>query len=364
MIRKNKGKLILTSLIILFPILLGLLLWNRLPDTVATHWGADGNPDGWGSKVFAVFAPPILLLATHWPCILVTAADPGNKNQNKKAKNMVLWTMPLVSLFSSAMLYGTALEVQLNMTSITFAVVGIMFIGIGNYLPKVRPNYTIGIKVPWALHSEENWNATHRFGGKVWVVGGLALLLMAFLPTELTIGLMVVVLLVMGFVPMLYSYLYYKKQRKTGLVEPATPPSKEEKQSSAILKGTLIFLAVLFVIVCFLLFSGHIDVSYGEDSFTLEASFWNDLTVKYADIEAIEYRSGNVDGTRTWGLGSFRLLLGAFENEEFGSYTRYTYYQPEACIVLTVKGKTLVISGADAAETTAIYDTLIQRTEG
>ena len=363
MIKKNLKQLIITSVIILLPILAGLLLWDHLPDTVATHWGADGSADGWGSKAFAVFVPPLILLATHWFCVLVTDADPRNKDRNQKAKKIVLWTMPLVSLFSSAMLYGTALEVKLNMASITFAMVGIMFIGIGNYLPKVRPNYTIGINVPWALHSEENGNATPRFGGKVWVGGGLALLLMAFLPAELTMGLMVVVLLAMGFVPMLYSWLYYQKQLKTGSVTPSDQLSKEEKTTSAIMKGTLIVLAVLFAIVGFLLFSGHIDVVYEADSFTLEASFWNDLTVKYADIEAIEYRNGNADGTRTWGLGSFRLLLGTFENEEFGSYTRYTYYKPEACVILTVKGKTLVISGTDAAETAAIYDTLTRRLE-
>ena len=364
MIKEHKKQLMISSIVILLPILVGLLLWNRLPDSVATHWGADGSADGWGSKVSAVFVPPLFMLAAHWICILITFSDPVNKRHNAKAKKMVLWTMPIVSLFSSAMLYGTALDVKLNMASITFAVVGILFMGLGNYLPKVRQNYTIGIKVPWALHNEENWNATHRFGGKVWVIGGLALLLMAFLPTEFTLGLMVVVLLVMGFTPMIYSYLYYQKQVQSGAVTASKVPSKAEQQTATILKGTLIVLVILFVIVGFLLFSGHIDVIYEADSFTLDASFWNDLTVDYKDIEAIEYRDGNVDSTRTWGFGSFRLLLGSFENEEFGKYTRYTYYDPEACVILTVKGKALVISGADGAETAAIYDTLCARMEG
>lgn len=363
MIKQNKKHLIITSLIILLPIAAGLLLWNRLPDTVPTHWGMDGTIDSWGSKDFAVFVPPLILLATHWLCVLVTFSDPGNKNRNQKAKKMVLWTIPFVSLFSSAMLYGTALEAKLNMVSITFAMVGILFIVLGNYLPKIRQNYTIGIKVPWALHSEDNWYATHRFGGKVYVIGGLALLLMTFFPVELTMVMMVVILLVMGFAPMLYSWAYYKKQLKSGSISASTVQTKEEKQNAAVLKVTLIIMAVLFVMVAFLLFSGHVDVIYADDSFTLEASFWQDLTVNYDDIESIEYRSGNVDGTRTWGLGSFRLLLGSFENEQFGSYTRYTYYNPEACIVLTVNGKTLVISGADSAETAAIYDALSARLE-
>lgn len=364
MLKTHKKILIITSLIILLPIVAGLLLWNQLPDHLATHWGPDGNIDGWGSKPLAVFLSPLLLLATHWFCILVTAADPGNKNQNKKATGIVLWVCPILSLFSSAAIYGAALGAEFNMASVTFSMLGILFLVIGNYLPKVKPNYTIGIKVPWALHSEENWNATHRFAGKLWVFGGLALLLLAFFPAEQMFLPIIFVILVMAFVPMLYSWLYYKKQLKTGTVTISKAPTKEEKLNAAILKGSLIFVAVVFLLVGILLFSGHIDVVYEEASFTLEASFWNDLTVNYGDIESIEYRDGNVDGTRTWGLGSFRLLLGAFENEEFGSYTRYTYYQPEACVVLTVKGKTLVISGADAAETTAIYEALTARLEG
>lgn len=214
MLKENKKTLLITSLIILLPILAGLLLWDRLPDTVATHWGTDGNADGWSSKTFAVFIPPLFMLVCHWLCMFVTASDPQNKKRNKKAQKLVLWTVPFVSLFSSAMLYGTALGAELNTVSITFAIIGIMFIFIGNYMPKITHNYTIGIKVPWALNSEENWNATHRFGGKVYVLGGFALALMAFLPAGLTMVTMVITLLVMGFVPMIYSYFYYRKHKK------------------------------------------------------------------------------------------------------------------------------------------------------
>ena len=77
----------------------------------------------------------------------------------------------------------------------------------------------------------------------------------------------------------------------------------------------------------------------------------------------MEYRDGNVNGSRVFGVGSFRLLLGSFENQEFGNYTRYTYYNPEACVVLQVNGNTLVLSGKDAAETREIYETLLQKTK-
>ena len=77
----------------------------------------------------------------------------------------------------------------------------------------------------------------------------------------------------------------------------------------------------------------------------------------------MEYRDGNVPGSRVFGVGSFRLLLGSFENDEFGNYTRYTYYNPEACVVLKVNGKTLVLSGKDATETQEIYRQLVEKTK-
>ena len=99
-----------------------------------------------------------------------------------------------------------------------------------------------------------------------------------------------------------------------------------------------------------------------DDSFTVEASYFDDLTVKYDAIDSIEYRDGNVDGSRTFGVGSFRLLMGTFENEEFGTYTRYTYYRPEACVILSVNGKTLVLSGGSTERTRNLYDALTAKT--
>ena len=90
--------------------------------------------------------------------------------------------------------------------------VGILFIVIGNYLPKCRQNYTVGIKLPWTLHDEENWNRTHRLAGKIWMVGGLLFLLLAVSGYENTV-IMPIIMLVIVFVPVVYSYLYYVKHK-------------------------------------------------------------------------------------------------------------------------------------------------------
>ena len=131
-----------------------------------------------------------------------------------------------------------------------------------------------------------------------------------------------------------------------------------------VLIAAVVFSAVVFLFVGFLLFTGEISVRYADTSFTIQASFWSDITVSYDDIYSLEYREHDEPGTRTGGLGSFRLLAGAFENEEFGPYTRYSYVGCDACVVLTVAGRPLVLNGEDEAATKRIYDTLAAKIGG
>jgi hypothetical protein len=76
MIKKNLTKLIIGSVLILLPVLAGVLLWDRLPETMVTHWGTDNNPDGWSPRWVVVFGLPLVLLAVHWGCMVLTALDP------------------------------------------------------------------------------------------------------------------------------------------------------------------------------------------------------------------------------------------------------------------------------------------------
>lgn len=346
MIKKNKWKLLVSSIIILLPILLGLIFWNDLPEQVTTHWGADGNADGWSSRPIAIFSLPVFTLIIHWFCIFFTAKDPKNKEQNNKVFGLVLWICPTVSLFASGMIYSASFGKELYANLIGLLVIGLMFVVIGNYLPKCKQNCTIGIRVKWALENEENWNATHRIGGKIWVAGGLLMMACVFLPEAIIPWILVTSMAVLAVVPIIYSYQYYRKQLKAGTA--TITPIQKSKAAKTIAIVTMVFVAVILIFVGFLMFAGDIDVKYGDTSFSIEASFWDDLTVEYNAIDSIEYRENDDAGTRTYGLGSPRLLAGAFQNEEFGSYTRYSYVGCDACVVLTVEGKTLVINGVDS----------------
>ena len=211
MIRKNKAMLIVTSLVMLIPMLIGLLLWNKLPDQIPSHWDINGEVDAWSSKAFAVFFFPALLLGIHWLCVLASSADPKSKNYHPKMLRLVLWICPVISLVMNSLVYCVALGYELNVEIIMPLLVGLMFIIVGNLLPKCRQSYTMGIKLPWTLHNEENWNKTHRFGGKLWVIGGIITMATAFLGS---FWILLSVLIVMVAAPTIYSYCLYHKQKK------------------------------------------------------------------------------------------------------------------------------------------------------
>lgn len=210
MLRKNKNTLIITSILTVLPILIGLILWNKLPDEIATHYTMDGTPDGWSSKAFAVFVPTLICLAAHLICSLATAADPKAQNVTGKMLSLVYWICPCVSLLVGIAMYGEALGIGINAALIIKIFVGVMLVIAGNYLPKCRQNYTIGIKLPWTLASEENWNRTHRLAGWIWVPCGLFFIINAFLNIG-GLWLFLILLFMMVIIPTVYSAVIYKK---------------------------------------------------------------------------------------------------------------------------------------------------------
>ena len=211
MIKKNLKVLIVTSLVILLPVLAGVILWNQLPEQMPTHWDINGEVDSWSSKGFAVFFFPSLLLAIHWICVFASCADPKSKDHPPKMMALVLWICPMISLLVSSLIYSKVLGFDLSVNIIMPLLVGLMFLVIGNLLPKMRQSYTMGIKLPWTLANEENWNKTHRFGGKVWVIGGIITMATAFVGS---FWLLMAVLLAMVLIPTIYSYLLFRKQQK------------------------------------------------------------------------------------------------------------------------------------------------------
>ena len=354
MILKNKKLLILTSLLTLLPIPVGLLLWEQFPETIAIHFAFTGQADGFAGIPFTVLGLPLMMLGVHWLCVFFTALDKGNRDRNQKMLSIVLWIIPILSNLSLLGIYALALGVEFSPVAWTMIPMGLLFAVIGNYMPKTRMNSTMGIKVYWTYTSEANWNATHRFAGKLWVAGGILIALCALLPHKWAVTIMLVLIVPLVLVPMVYSWRYYKKEQAEG--KALLSPFQNKKN----LKLTLALLVVLGIFLSVILLYGDIEYQFREEYLLVESNMYNDYLLYYDTIDSIEYREGNVPGLRVGGYGSFRLLMGWFENEEFGTYVRYTYYKPESCIVLTANGQSVVLSRKTAEETHALYKLLQQ----
>lgn len=209
MLQRNKKTLILTSIIILLPIISGIILWDKLPDTMAIHFGVDNEANGFSSKFFAVIGLPVVLLAIHLFSAIVTAKDPRKQNISDKMYNLVLWIAPCISLFVGVLMYAYNLGMKINITLFAYIFVGMIFIIIGNYLPKIRQNYTIGIKLPWTLANEQNWNKTHRMAGIIWIIIGIILMLTTFIGLFNNVLAIIGVILTAVIVPGVYSFFLH-----------------------------------------------------------------------------------------------------------------------------------------------------------
>lgn len=208
MLKTNKRTLILTSLLTLLPLGIGLYAWNQLPDPMTTHFDIHGMANGYSSKPFAIFFLPLFLLGIQWFCIFITFADPRKQNISSKIFTLILWIIPIISLITGLSVYAYNLGYSIPIEISSEILIGLLLLILGNYLPKTKQNYTIGIKLPWTLDNEENWNRTHRLAGFVWVMGGIVILISALLHFHSFYFLFAVLILTI-IIPCVYSYWLY-----------------------------------------------------------------------------------------------------------------------------------------------------------
>lgn len=349
--KQQKWKYIISSILIAVPMLiLWIVLIVRSEDISVTGGLTTGH------MMIASGVQTVLLLFVHFLCLYFTMKDQGNQNQSNKVMGMVFWIVPIISLLANGICMKVVFHLAFDLRFFLLVMLGLLFLLIGNYLPKCRRNFSLGIKVKWTLCNDENWNATHRFSGKVWVLCGMVLLILAFVREHIFFAALLPVILVMIFAPILYSYLYYRKQKAAG-----TYTEDSEYTIGTAGKYTKVFVVVLLAIVLVLLVSGSVNVQFHDTDFTINATYWSDLTISYDEIEEITYLEQYHKGEREMGFGSFKLGMGLFHNEEFGEYTLYAYHKTSQGVRLVVDGETIVISGKDEQTTKQIYEELSER---
>ena len=295
-------------------------------------------------------------------CVLVAIIfyDNRNKQQSRKVIGMTIWIIPVITLLYNgiARLVDMGGDTENLFMALIYYGTGLMFMVIGNYLPKVKQNNTIGIRVVWTLQDEENWNATHRFSGKIWVASGvLCMLCGLFEESMAALVLYIVSIMAAAIISILYSYLFYKKKIGTG-----EKLKIQYNKKVMVMYGIVTILTIIFIIVT--LFWGSIDIHFQDSNFTIEAQGWSDYTVAYTQIASISYEENSLQNSndyRTNGLGNFKYATGNFKNDVYGNYIRYTHSSCHSYVVMSVDGKILVINGENDSATKEIYHVIREK---
>ena len=207
--KTDKKALVLSSMVCLIPMLAGVILYAKLPDTIATHWDATGAVNGTSSKFIGIIVYPGILLAINLLIQPIMRMDPKYANMGEKIKLCVQWIIPAVSVVCSGTTLSHALGISIPVQVIAPMLCGLIFIVVGNYLPKTQQSYMLGIRLPWTLHSEDNWEKTHRIAGYVWMICGFCMIIASLLSyRRITFPVLVAC---MVLIPTVYSCFYYKK---------------------------------------------------------------------------------------------------------------------------------------------------------
>lgn len=206
---KNKSAVFIGALICLLPCIPGLIMYKDLPDRMPVHWNMSGEPDNFAAKPFAVFGLPLILAFFHLICHIGASFDKRRSNYSKAIEAMTYWFIPALSLILCPMTLLASKGVDVKIEVIVPCLVGLMLVFVGNYLPKCKQNSTMGIRIPWTLESEENWNKTHRLAGRFWIAGGLVSIVCTFCGYPLLLFAAVAVIVA---VPVVYSFVLSRRQ--------------------------------------------------------------------------------------------------------------------------------------------------------
>ena len=209
----TKTSTIISFVLIAIALLVGVFLYARLPDPMPAHWNAAGEIDGYMSKFWGIFLVPIITVLLVPLFLVIPNIDPLKANI-AKFRGVFNWFIVIFvayMLFVYALTLAAALGIQFNMTVMLLPVVGLLFIGAGYMMGKAKRNFFIGIRTPWTLSSETVWDETHKLGAKMFMFGGAVTIVSAFLG-ENGIWLMLVAMLAAAFVPIVYSYILWRRE--------------------------------------------------------------------------------------------------------------------------------------------------------
>lgn len=188
--------------------------WPQLPEQVPTHWGPAGMPDRWAPKLTGALIGPVMGVFFYVLVWALPLLDPRARHMAESSQVIEV----IRSILCAFALFMTYLTLSASVTpdqhlplSGLMVGLGLLFVVLGNYLPKVRSNFFIGIRTPWTLSSEDVWYRTHRLGGKLMVAAGALTILGAWLPKPWSLVIFVGAVALASLIPVVYSYWRFKR---------------------------------------------------------------------------------------------------------------------------------------------------------
>jgi uncharacterized membrane protein len=209
-------------LIVVAAFLATAVVYPRLPATIPTHWSVEGQANGWSSRIWGAWMIPLFLLGMWAMFRLLPAIDPRGRNYAKfgGAFEGIMISLMLFALGLHVIVLRAGLGYPVEMRRMLPIGVGVLFIVIGNLLPRARPNWFIGLRTPWTLSSDRVWEKTHRFGGRIFVAGGVLMILAALFSAQWAHVVLFAVVLLCSAGAFIYSYVEWKReQRATGATQ-------------------------------------------------------------------------------------------------------------------------------------------------
>ncbi|MFC0237151.1 SdpI family protein [Fictibacillus phosphorivorans] len=202
-------------LLIALSVLIGVFAYPYLPDQMPMHWNIHGEVDGYWDKHYAAFFPPMLMIVLMVLFIFMPRIDPKKENYKKFSGSYTIFItiMNLFFLLLQSMTISYGLGVNIDISLVVNLGIGLLFIVLGNYLPRIKHNYFIGVRTPWTLANEKTWRKTHQLSGKLFVVAGILLVAISFLPGIYKFTGMLVVVLSTVLIATIASYVFFNRYK-------------------------------------------------------------------------------------------------------------------------------------------------------
>jgi uncharacterized membrane protein len=204
-------------IVLIIPFIIIGILWDKFPAKIPVHWNFKGEIDRYDEKATGLFFIPVLNILIYVLFWVLPKIDPRKANYKffQGAYNVLRFSITLFLLLLFLITVAMSLGYGLDVGRIVIYLCLLLFLLIGNFMGSFRSNYFVGIRTPWTLQNEEVWQKTHRLGGRLWAWSSLAMIILGFfLSFDVFVILCIIYFFVIAIIPILYSYIIYRKIEK------------------------------------------------------------------------------------------------------------------------------------------------------